>query len=149
MKRGKTCYCTDRLGQFFLCIYISHLHLSDAFIQSDLQCIQDINLYYQYVCSLGIEPTTFALLTQCSNHWATETLCNYISHVYLLDPYTHLILSTIIKDYIKTMHGKNPVCDEPLLQMLFMNKRFADLWRSYKLSVNQDETILWLKCIKV
>ncbi len=24
----------------------------------------------QYMCSLGIEPT-FALLTQCSNHWAT------------------------------------------------------------------------------
>ncbi len=42
------------------------LHLSDAFIQSDLQCIQAIHLYFQYVCSLGIEPTTFALLTQCS-----------------------------------------------------------------------------------
>ncbi len=26
------------------------------------------------MCSLGIEPTTFALLTQCSNHWATGTL---------------------------------------------------------------------------
>ncbi len=23
-------------------------------------------MYCQYVCSLGIEPTTFALLTQCS-----------------------------------------------------------------------------------
>ncbi len=33
----------------------------------------------QYMCSLGIEPTTFAQLTQCSNHWATGTLqsnCN-------------------------------------------------------------------------
>ncbi len=32
-------------------------------------------LYFfcQYVCSLGIEPTTFALLMQCSNHWATGT----------------------------------------------------------------------------
>ncbi len=39
------------------------LHLSDAFIQSDIQAI---HLYFQYVCSLGIEPTTFALLTQCS-----------------------------------------------------------------------------------
>ncbi len=47
------------------------MHLADAFIQSDLQCIQAIHLYCQYVCSLGIEPTTFALLTQCSNHWAT------------------------------------------------------------------------------
>jgi len=25
-------------------------------------------LYCQYVCFLGIEPTTFALQTQCSNH---------------------------------------------------------------------------------
>ncbi len=33
------------------------MHLADAFIQSD---------FYQYVCSLGIEPTTFELLTQCS-----------------------------------------------------------------------------------
>ncbi len=35
---------------------------SDTFIQSDLQCIQVIHLYRsysQYVCSLGIEPTTF------------------------------------------------------------------------------------------
>ncbi len=32
-----------------------------------------IHLYCQYVWSLGIKPTTFALLTQCSNHWATGT----------------------------------------------------------------------------
>ncbi len=51
-----------------------HLHLADAFIQSDLQCIQVIHFYCQYMCSLGIEPTTFALLTQCSNHWATGSL---------------------------------------------------------------------------
>ncbi len=41
------------------------LHLPDAFIQSDLQCILATH-FCQYVCSLGIEPTTFALLTQCS-----------------------------------------------------------------------------------
>ncbi len=44
------------------------MHLADAFIQSDLQCIQAIYLSCQYVCSLGIESTIFALLTQCSNH---------------------------------------------------------------------------------
>ncbi len=43
-----------------------------AFIQSDLQCIQAIHLFCQYMCSLWIEPTTFALLKQCSNHWATQ-----------------------------------------------------------------------------
>ncbi len=51
------------------------MHLVDAFIQSDLQCIQVKHfLFGQYMCSLGIEPTTFALLTQCSNPWATGTL---------------------------------------------------------------------------
>ncbi len=45
------------------------MHLADAFIQSDLQCIQAIHFFCKYVCSLGIEPTIFALLTQCS---ATE-----------------------------------------------------------------------------
>ncbi len=42
------------------------IYLADAFIQSDLQYIQVIHFFCQYVCSLGIEPTTFALLTQCS-----------------------------------------------------------------------------------
>ncbi len=41
------------------------MHLADAFIQSDLQCIQNIHLLSACVF-LGIEPTTFALLTQCS-----------------------------------------------------------------------------------
>ncbi len=35
------------------------MHLADAFIQSDLRYIQVIIFVYQYVCSLGIEPTTF------------------------------------------------------------------------------------------
>ncbi len=35
------------------------IHLADAFIQSNLQCIQAIHLFSQNVCSLGIEPTTF------------------------------------------------------------------------------------------
>ncbi len=46
------------------------------FIQSDLQYIQ-VNLYIfcHNLCSLGIEPTTFALLTQCST---TEPPEHYI-----------------------------------------------------------------------
>ncbi len=41
---------------FFLFIF---MHLADAFIESDLQCIQSITFFHQYVCSFGIEPTTF------------------------------------------------------------------------------------------
>ncbi len=47
------------------------MHLVDAFTQSDLQCIQAIH-FCQYVCSLGIEPTTFcaanAMLTEPQEH---------------------------------------------------------------------------------
>ncbi len=59
------------------CIF-TFTHLADAFIQSDLQCIQAIHLYCQCVCYLGIEPTTFALLTQCST---TEPQEHY-QHIY-------------------------------------------------------------------
>ncbi len=35
------------------------MHLADTFIQSDLKIIQAIIFFNQYMCSLGIEPTTF------------------------------------------------------------------------------------------
>ncbi len=38
--------------------------------------------FLQYVCSLGIEPTTFALLTQCSTTEPQEHKLNKISNVY-------------------------------------------------------------------
>ncbi len=37
-------------------------------------CDSVYTFFCQYVCSLGFKPTTFALLKQCSNHWATGTL---------------------------------------------------------------------------
>ncbi len=49
-----------------------HLHLSDAFIQSDLHCIQvTVFTFYQLLLSLGIEPMILALLAPCSTIWAT------------------------------------------------------------------------------
>ncbi len=42
-----------------LCHAFTFMHLTDAFIQRDLQYIQVIHF-------LGTEPTTFALLMQCS-----------------------------------------------------------------------------------
>ncbi len=62
------------------------MHLADAFIQSDLQCIiHGYTFFYQYVCSLGIEPTTFALLTQCST---TESQEQY-TYIIIYDIYVH------------------------------------------------------------
>ncbi len=39
--------------------------------------------FCQYMCSMGIEPTTFALLTQCSNHWATGTTFKGVTFKFL------------------------------------------------------------------
>ncbi len=51
------------------------MHLADAFIQSDLHCIQvTVSTFYQLLLSLGIEPMILALLTPCSTSWATGKL---------------------------------------------------------------------------
>ncbi len=45
------------------------MHLADAFIQSDLQCIQATHCFYFFIsmCVLWeLNPQPFALLTQCS-----------------------------------------------------------------------------------
>ncbi len=56
------------------------MHLADAFIQSDLQCIQVIHFFVCYVCSLGIEPTTSCAANAMLYHWATGTLGNTVAH---------------------------------------------------------------------
>ncbi len=54
------------------------MHLADAFIQSDLQCIQDIHFVSMCV-PWELEPTTFALLTQCST---TEPQEHFVNQIY-------------------------------------------------------------------
>ncbi len=52
------------------------MHLADTFIQSDLQWVHwGYTLFnlYQYVFSLGIEPTTFCVANAMLYHWAAET----------------------------------------------------------------------------
>ncbi len=58
----------------FTCTF---MHLADAFIQRDLQCIHAIHLSTS-TCFLGIEPTTFVLLTHRST---TEPQLNYVKKV--------------------------------------------------------------------
>ncbi len=42
------------------------MHLADAFIQSDLQCIQAIHFFISMCVPWELNPRPFALLTQCS-----------------------------------------------------------------------------------
>ncbi len=69
------------------------MHLADAFIQSNLQCIQATQFFFcQYVCSLGIEPTTFSTANVILYHWATGTLN---------EQYFNMIMKTVLQLPIK------------------------------------------------
>ncbi len=74
--------CTDCIVNWSQVRLLGHLHftftfmhLADAFIQSDLHCIQ-VSTFYQLLLSLGIEPMILALLAPCSTSWATGKLCS-------------------------------------------------------------------------
>ncbi len=54
-------------SDFYFTFTFTFMHLADAFIQS-------YTFFYQYVCSLGIEPTTFCAANAMLYHWATGTL---------------------------------------------------------------------------
>ncbi len=58
------------------------MHLADAFIQSNLHCIQvTVYTFYQLLLSLGIEPMILALLAPCSTIWATGKL--HLAHLFV------------------------------------------------------------------
>ncbi len=57
-----------------------HLHLPDAFIQSNLSN-SGYTCFFVSMCSLGIEPTTFAPLTQCSTTEPQEHNCNALQTI--------------------------------------------------------------------
>ncbi len=61
------------------------MHLADAFIQSDLQCIQDIYVFISMCVPWELNPQPFALLTQCST----------------TEPQEHLIYSILLKNMTK------------------------------------------------
>ncbi len=54
------------------------IHLADAFIQSDLQCIQAIHFFMSMCVPWELIPQPFALLTQCST---TDPLDFYLTKI--------------------------------------------------------------------
>ncbi len=64
--------------EFEFTFTFTFMHLADAFIQSDLHCIQvTVSTFYQLLLSLGIEPMILALLAPCSTSWATGKFSVY------------------------------------------------------------------------
>ncbi len=60
------------------------MYLADAFVQSDLHCIQVTVFTFFFISScfsLGIEPMILALLAPCSTIWATGKLTSVFTSV--------------------------------------------------------------------
>ncbi len=69
--------CKENMLKAMMTIYCStftFMHLADAFIQSDLHCIQVTVFTFLSLLSLGIEPMILPLLAPCSTIWATGRL---------------------------------------------------------------------------
>ncbi len=106
----KDCYiCLRCFGIFLQEAYLRQkqnkknncLHLSDAlskanFVYSKLS-LSIANSGYTFFVSMCVpwesNPQTFALLTQCSNHWATGTLYIYI---YIYETYAFFMVTTVV-----------------------------------------------------
>ncbi len=59
------------------------MHLADAFIQSDLKCIQAIHVLCFTMCvPWESNPQPFALLTQCSTTEPQEHCASLCTHMY-------------------------------------------------------------------
>ncbi len=61
------CEGVTHRGFAYQSVTFTFTHLADAFIQSDLHCIQvTVSTFDQLLLSLGIEPMILALLMPCS-----------------------------------------------------------------------------------
>ncbi len=101
------CYSITKLKQQNI------IYLSDAFIQSDLLCIQATHFLISMwcdVCSLGIEPTTFCAANAMLYHWATGT------HNQMTHNSNNIVLHVSrIRLYVKVIHlNNNSSVSQPL-----------------------------------
>ncbi len=82
-------------------VTFTFMHLADTSIQSDLQYIQVIHFF---VCSLGIEPTSFALLTQCSTTEPQEHKLKVINDIMTVKVY--LVKHHILRKEVSNKNGE-------------------------------------------
>ncbi len=82
-KTSKVLFKQHKLYFLYLHFTFTFMHLADAFIQSDLQCIQAINFFFfiSMCVPWELNPRPFALLTQCST---TEPQEHYAPYIYFM-----------------------------------------------------------------
>ncbi len=81
-------------------IYIYIYAFSRRFYPKQLTVHSGYNCFYQYVCFLGIEPTTFALLMQCSTTEPQEHYLDYKMDICFLHSMLHVIFD-LKKDFVE------------------------------------------------
>ncbi len=94
------------------------MHLADAFIQSDLQCIQVIHLSIPW----ELNPQPFALLTQCST---TESQEHYISCISINTRYNNYKCNNLFIFQLRKL------CNF-ILYLTCIMKMYAMMWRQHK-----------------
>ncbi len=90
---------TDIIYILYCILHLHFMHLADAFIKSDFQCIQAI--YLLSVCvPWELNPQPFALLTQCST---TEPQQHYFNdwslHFYYFEGRTNGLIFVDLKNF--------------------------------------------------
>ncbi len=87
------CFSSNRSWRLLSTFTFTLMHLADAFIQSDLQCIQAIHFFISMCVPWELNPWPFALLTQCST---TEPQEHVLKHTCWERSYTHVSKSIIV-----------------------------------------------------
>ncbi len=109
------------------CFYIYIYAFSRRFYPKRLTVHSGYTFFCQYVCSLGIEPTTFALLTQCSTTEPREhsksSVISYIVDIFLLQCAVYICIYVYICVYIY-------ICFFSALNITFQYLMLAICWPS-------------------
>ncbi len=84
---------------FINMIYIYIYAFSRRFYPKRLTIAFRLYIFYQYVCSLGIEPTTFCAANTMLYHWATQ------EHIYICDCHVYYSVLWLSECNMQVLYG--------------------------------------------
>ncbi len=104
-------------GVVWITFTFTFMHLADAFIQSDLQCIQAIQFFSSMCVPWELNPWPFALLTQCST----------------TEPQDYLWIIVMFYKLFGLSFWRHPFTAEDPLVSKWWNATFLQIWWRNKL----------------
>ncbi len=112
------------------------MHLADALSKATYSAFR-LYIYSQYVCSLGIKPTTFSAANTTLYHWATGTLKR--RYTFLLVDYCHVLKAVWTLILTAPIH-----CRESTGDVYICNATFLQICSDLKKNNNNSKTFLTL-----